>query len=206
MEPIKPRIERQVAKKLWIREIVDGELQVTEGLQPNVLVTSRGEAGRVNILGVVVDTQMLPTATLRIDDGSAVIAVRSFERPLNQNVGDFVQIIGRPRVYQGEAYIAAEGAAVISPAWAAYRKAELGDPTAAAPRPIPVIQPIVAAIERETTSERLIKLIIQLDRGDGAPIEDVVAKSNITNAEAVITQLLLAGDIFELRPGKIKVL
>ena len=187
-----------------IREIVEGELLVTEGLQPNVLKTSRGDVGRVNVLGVVVDSQSLPTATLRIDDGSSVIAVRSFERPLNQNVGDFVQVIGRPRSYQGEAYLAAEGVAVISPGWAAFRKAELGAPVAAIARePVAVT---LAPVQRETTSERLIKLIIQLDRGDGAPIEDVVAKSGIPTAEQVITQLLLAGDIFELRPGKVKVL
>jgi hypothetical protein len=204
IEPTKPRVERQVAKKLWIRELLEGELTVTEGLQPNVLKTARGDAGRVNILGVVVNASTLPTATLSVDDGTGVVVVRSFDRPLNHDIGTFVQIVGRPRTYQGEPYVAAEAVATVASGWAAYRKAELGLPKAAAARPVPV-QPAPVP-ERASSSERIIKLIIELDRGDGAAVEDVVVKSNLADAERIIEQLLLAGDIFELRAGKVKVL
>lgn len=207
MEAEKTRVERQVARKLWIREVRDGELVVTEGLQPNILKTVRGDVGRVNILGVVVSAESLPTASLIVDDGTANIIVRSFERPLEQDVGSFVQVIGRPRVYQGEPYIAAEAVAVVGAGWAGYRKKELGEPKATAPKPVAVAPESTPHEQtRETGAEVLIRIIIELDRGDGAPIEEVAARSNVKGAEALIEQLLLAGDIFELRPGKVKVL
>jgi hypothetical protein len=198
------RVERQVARKLWIREVRDGELIVTEGLQPNILKTARGDVGRVNVLGVIVSAESLPTASLIVDDGTANIIVRSFERPLDHDVGEFVQVIGRPRVYQGEPYIAAEAVAVVGAGWAGYRKKELGAPQETA-KPEPV-QETPHEQTRETGAEVLIRIIIELDKGDGAPIEEVATRSRVKDAEAIIEQLLLAGDIFELRPGKVKVL
>ncbi|MBI2134051.1 hypothetical protein HYU11_05195, partial [Candidatus Woesearchaeota archaeon] len=50
------------------------------------------------------------------------------------------------------------------------------------------------------------KLIKEIDTGNGADIEDVSRKSNIAETEGIIRNMLQAGEIFEIRPGKLKVL
>jgi RPA family protein len=194
--------ERHTSQKLWIREILEGEMQLTNGPEPNTLKTIRGNANRVNILGVVINKEDLPVSSLTVDDGTGQITVRSFEQKLRQPVGVVVQVIGRPRAYQGDLYIAAEAAATVDPGWAEFRKKELGDV-----QKTDKVEPTPRmAINEENRAERIIQLIKQLDDGSGAPVEQVVTLSKIPEAEAIIEQMLMHGDIFELRPGKLKVL
>jgi RPA family protein len=193
--------ERHVGKKLWVREILEGTMDVTPGAEPNTFLTARGKANRVNVIGVVISREELPVATLVIDDSTGQLTVRSFESKLKQGIGSVVQVIGRPRVYQGTLYVAAEAVAAVDPQWAEYRKKELGSVQEAEQKEVPV-----APLAEENKAERIIKAIEQLDAGDGAPIEQVVLMSKVPEAEAIIEQLLMQGDIFELRPGKVKVL
>jgi RPA family protein len=206
--PPAKRAERHVGRKLWIREVLEGNVVSGGEAEPNTLKTARGQANRVNLMGVVVDTQELPVSSITIDDGSGTILVRSFEQKLAQQIGGLVQVIGRPRAYQGEMYIAAEAVAALPSAWAAYRKTELGEVLLAdiEVKTTASAEPSAPTQSEETRVERIIALIRQLDEGSGAPIEAVIAASRLTDAEALIEQLLLHGDIFELRPGKVKVL
>ena len=191
--------ERQVSRKLWIREIMQGKMQTIEG-ESNSLQTVRGSAGRVNIMGVVIAREELPVSSLTIDDGTGQIIVRSFDQKLSYTVGSIIQIIGRPRQYQGELYIAAEAISRVDAAWLSFRKKELGE----------VQENIIEVIQEhkieETKIEKLLRLIKELDRGDGADIDEVITVSKIPNAEQIIDNMLMQGDIFELRPGKVKIL
>jgi RPA family protein len=195
---------RQPAKKIYVRELLDSYLRVAEGLEPNAALTARGAVARASIIGVVIATEELPVSSLTIDDGTGQIQVRSFERKLPQTVGSVVQVIGRPRSYQGTHYLAAEAIAIVDAGWAEFRKKELGNVQTKE-------QEIVAAEERqseggENRAELILRLIRELDDGAGAPIEQVVVRSRFKDAEDIIEQMLLAGDIFELRPGKVKIL
>ena len=61
--------------------------------------------------------------------------------------------------------------------------------------------------ERELTpSEKLCALIKEMDKGDGVYIQELIEKSTIENTENLITELISAGDIFEVRAGCVKVL
>ena len=64
------------------------------------------------------------------------------------------------------------------------------------------------AIEQESASidEEVYSLIKKLDDGYGVSIEDIIKNSNNSKAENIITKLLERGDIFEIKPGKLKVL
>lgn len=197
------KAERHVSRKLWIKEILQGQVHAGTDVEPNTLVTVRGPANRVNILGVVVRVEELPVSTLFVDDGTGTITVRSFDYKLPHQVGMLVQIIGRPRKYQGDIYVTAEAVAVVDRGWAAFRKQELGPVQELQTREIEEVAPVN---EEQNKAERIIMVIRQLDTGDGAPIEQVVVMSKIPEAEEIIEQLLLHGDIFELRPGKVKVL
>lgn len=195
------RPERALAVKLWIGEILSGEMVVTEGLNPNVLKTGRGDVSRVNVIGVIVSVDELSRAVV-IDDGTGQIQARSFDRAIPFTVGTFVQIGGRPRTYQGQTYLAYEVGAAVAPGWAEYRKKELGEPIIVEKK----VETAPVTDDRQSSAEKVLNVINQLDRGDGADVDDVIAKSGVANAEAVIEQLLMTGDIFEIRAGKVKVL
>jgi len=53
-------------------------------------------------------------------------------------------------------------------------------------------------------ANKLIRTIKDLDRGDGVAIEDIPSPSG--DVDKVINMLLKEGNIFEVRPGKLKVL
>ena len=58
----------------------------------------------------------------------------------------------------------------------------------------------------DTPAEVVFKLIKKLDSGDGVDIEEVIKSSSYNNAEELIQKLMQAGDVFEVKPGRIKVL
>ncbi len=199
------RPERQPAKKVWIHEMLGGELHIVDGSEPNTLVTARGEAHRISILGVIIGNEELPVSSVTVDDGTGQVLVRSFERKLTHPVGTVVQVIGRPRSYQGTFYVAAEAVAAVDPRWGNYRKKELGavQEIATQKTQAPIAE---QPAQGEGRVEIIMRFIQQLDDGNGAPIEQIALKSKLPNAEEIIEQLLLAGDIFELRPGRVKIL
>lgn len=63
-----------------------------------------------------------------------------------------------------------------------------------------------AVDEKEMTSTKIIRMIKEKDTGSGADFEAVISSANDAKAEEVIQNLLKNGDIFELKPGKLKVL
>jgi len=54
--------------------------------------------------------------------------------------------------------------------------------------------------------EKLSKLIIQLDKGDGVMIEEIIEKSPLEKTEELIEKMLENGDIFQNMPGKVRLL
>ena len=58
--------------------------------------------------------------------------------------------------------------------------------------------------QTENDIPQLIKLIDTLDSGDGVLVADLVEQ--ISDAEEKVTKLLLHGEIYEIKPGRVKVL
>ena len=56
-----------------------------------------------------------------------------------------------------------------------------------------------------TSTNKILKLIKELDKGDGVSIENLSLK-NINDLDKIIDMLLKEGDVFEIKPGKLKVL
>jgi len=60
-----------------------------------------------------------------------------------------------------------------------------------------------------TQSQRIVALIRECDRGDGADIEEVLSgfsENDRSEADRIINRLLEEGEIFEVKPGRLKVL
>lgn len=213
------QIQRQTAKISSIAEIISGKYVQQEGWEPNYVLSNKNEQlSRVNIIGIVVT---IPENGLSVfvDDGTAKIEVRSFEENnifKNITIGDIVGIIGRPREFNNEIYINAEIIKKITnKGWLEYRKKEILLKN--------LIFPDILKNKKETELEKndypslqdknieeidefdaaLIK-IKDLDSGNGCNVDDLIEID--PKYEKLVEQLLLKGEVFELSPGKIKIL
>ena len=196
---------RQVAYKMRIADLLNGEYIKREGWQPSAVLLGDREVSRVNIVATVVAK---PEGYLAlIDDGTARIALRSFEaRDYHIDVGDVVLVIARPREFNNERYLMPEIVRRIeNPKWIELRSLELGNHTE------PSGDNIEPAKSQDTTSpaesfvSKVCGLLRKLDTGSGADYQEIVQTLG-AQAEATIESLLKSGEIFEIRPGWLKVL
>lgn len=209
-------VERLTAIKCAIGELLNGNYKVKEGSLPSFVETVRGNVSRVNVIAAVVGKPS--PSSLHIDDGSGTIETRSFDTEElfgNVLVGDILLLIGRPREYQGKRYLVAEIAKRLgTPTWLKLRKAELGE-IAQPPKekvPIPKKEVLEERTEKKpdtpliNQTDAILALIKKLDDGSGVPIETVIEESENVEAESILTTLMAEGEIFEIRPGRVKVL
>lgn len=198
---------RQVAKPIYVKELLDGSYENKEGWDPNILHCARGKVSRCNVIGTLIRSN----AQYTLDDGTGQISLRAYDDipGLDVESGTLVQVIARPREYQDSIFLVAEIIKPIGSEWAAVRKAVLG--------PVQDFdkKQVVPAKKTETqeddsqqnNAEKIIDIISRLDTGDGAAIEDVITNANMGElGEEIVNQLLLDGEIFEIKPGIVKVL
>lgn len=213
--------QRQVAYKAKISDLVNGKYIVNDGWQPNYLELRNGKRiSRVNLMGTIISKNPeLDFNSLVIDDGTGNVALRLFEgeNELLQrfNVGDVVLVIGRPRKFGQETYVVPE---IIKPIenknWVLLRRLELdkepNENKIRSEKIKPKLKKPESPSKKETDSENIslkaINAIKKIDKGDGADTEEIVKCLNCGDAEDIIVALLREGEIFELRPGKLKVL
>ncbi len=198
-------IKRQIAYKVRIKDIINGEYVKEEGWQPNYIKTSFGKISRVNILATVVAKN--DNGSFIIDDGSNKINARTFDnKKLNGfDVGDIVSIIGRPREWNSQRYIMYEIVKKINDKrWIKVRTLELDRLDKSEVEE----ERIIEADEKITENpyEKILNLIKDTDLGDGASYEEVLVRSGIKEAEEILKSLLEQGEVFEIRPGKLKIL
>jgi len=199
--------KRQTACKIRIKDILDSRYIKASGMEPNYLEINSKNISRVNILGFVVEKSDTDNyKALTIDDGSGRISARAFDgnMPLdNIHIGDVIIVIGRPREFSSEKYVIIEAIKKTSPAWAMVRSLELqknGNDS----KKSKVIQDNEEKVDL-SPKNKIILTIKELDYGDGVLIESILSK-NADGAEKIIDTLLKEGSIFEVKPGKLKVL
>lgn len=176
------------AVKVWIADF-DNCTFVQKEDAPSVAVLLDGRAvSRVSIVGTVVASD-----PLLVDDGTGIVSVRSFDKPFNVELGSFVLIIGRLRDYLSEKYVAGEIVKQVDAKWLEVRKLEL-------PFSVRVVEKSEAP-----NSTNVLNIVRSLDLGDGADFDSVVSKIG-PSGEELIVRLLALGELFETRPGRLKVL
>jgi len=184
--------KRGIAHKINVKNILTKPYVVQEGWEPNYLDMGI-KVSRVNIIGVITHAD----ENYKLEDESGEVMLKSFE-PLPQTaaVGDVVIVIGRPREYNNERYVAPETIQKIDAKWLQVRKNELQSTIIETPEvkePTPVNKNILESIER-------------LDTGEGVLTESLVTELGIQDIETHIAELLMEGEIFEIRPGVLKLL
>jgi len=227
-------IKREVAVKTKIKDILEGKYVKEEGWKPNYIITElRENISRANIIGVVVSEPNIEekSQSLTIDDGSGRILLRSFENNIVMSkffLGDVINIIGKPKEYLGSKYIIPEiMRKVEDKKWIEVRKKELeikesktekirfddnknnnfndikNNSDYSADNKAEVEEDVV---DEKSDVDKIISMIKILDSGDGVFIEDVLKKLNYIDGEKMINSLMEQGEIFEIQPGKIKIL
>ena len=203
---------------------------------PNYLLTLYQEKlSRVNIVGVVlsVDTSNPNAVSFVLDDGSGVLTARTFEampQLESLRLGAIVRVIGKPREFNGSVYLIPEIVKEFTdPSFVRMRKIVL---EIVAKKRGPIVKQVekevlkrseisVSSIKEEEITEApidqgevsseknkfelLIGVIREKDTGDGADVEQVI-ESFEGDGEKLVKVLLEEGEIFEIKPGRIKVL
>ena len=203
--------DRQIAYKTRIKDILNSKYIKTDGFNPNYLEINGQEISRVNVIGVIVQKSELENQkNLIIDDGSGKIAARTFENNLlldKVHIGDVVLVIGRPREFTMEKYLLVETIKKVDSQWAKVRKLELDkgvDQEESNEKDAEIKETEEEKIMDESQKNKILKMIKETDKGEGVSVEDI--SSDIDNLDEIIDLLLRVGDIFEIRPGKLKVL
>jgi len=211
--------KRLVAYKIKIDDILNGKYVKQEGWNPNYIISGGKQISRVNVIGIVVSKHVGEGASYNsiiIDDGAKISArifddSRFFE---DIEVGDVVMIVGKPREYGQEIYLVPEIVKKIEDKnWIEFRKLELKkqdllkgvkeevteikkDETAAE-------EIIVEDVKETSKIEKVLNLIKSMDLGEGVDYQEIIDK---INGEKEIQALLQEGEIYEIRPGRLKVL
>ncbi len=211
--------KRQIAYKVKIGDIHKGEYVQEAGWTPNYVLIDEKKVSRVNIIGVIVNIEQgIEAQSFDVEDDSGRISVRFFEEKeqlKELNVGEIVLIIGRPREYNNEKYIVPEIIKEVDGNWLELRTFELEKDVGEEneekrddenkERGVDVEEVEIEEVNegKDGGSEEVIKIIKEEDKGDGVDYERVLEK---VKNEKFIKILLEEGEIFEIKPGKLKVL
>ena len=198
--------KRQVAHKASISTIING-IFVKDNLSSGFLKLNDASVSRVNIIATIIQKNEAQNfASAIADDGTGRILLRSFENYdifSKADIGDIVLVVGKIREYNNEKYVMPEIIKKLDNiGWMNLRKLELKSVNN-----ITEDKKEGGVVEQDLTlSEDVYALVKKLDLGDGADIDDVIKNSKNKDAENTINRLLENGDIFEIKPGKLKVL
>ena len=224
---------RQTAYKVWIADIINGEYTNPPGeWEPSYIQVREKRVSRVNIVANVVSKYQNEDSSyisLTIDDGSDNVQLKAWNedtKPLEKaNIGDTILTISRVRQYNDQIYLVPEIVRKLEkPEWLVLRKKELiseygerkqqettiKETTQETPQENP--QPVIEeeTIQDTSSSERqkLLNIIEEHDEGEGVEIHQIVEvlKMDEQGTQSIIQDLLKEGEIFEIKPGKVKLI
>ncbi len=212
--------QRSTAKICNVKDLISNKFIKKEGWDPSYVLSEYGKLMRINIIGVIVSKN---NNDCTFDDGTGKIIVRNFIDNINAKIGDVVTVIGKPRIFNNEVFVNAE---IIKPLknkkWVEYRKKllTLRETQEIAKEEENYIddskiqevkedkQEVIQEHVNENISkaELIIKLIDKLDNGSGASMSEIITKANFEGAEKLIKSLMEEGEIFQIKPGMLKVM
>ena len=213
--------KRWTAYKIEIADIIKS-VYSEEGF----IIFNNKQIQRVRILGTIVARFFSDEKTygfIVLDDGTETIRVKAYKEQANMledlNVGDIVEVFGRVKEYEDEIYLVPENIVHIEdPNWEILRKFELAKQKeeennvqyenqkekteTLSNEELDIVEEMI-----ESPRQKIMDLIQKLDKGEGTLISELkTAYGDETAIETTITELMNEGEIFEPRPGKVKLL
>jgi len=224
---------RQTAYKVWISDLINKQVQKEEGeWSPSYIIVDNKRVSRVNIIANVVMKYKAEDggySTLTVDDSSSDIQIKAWKEDISLmediEIGETVLLIGKVREYNSQVYIVPE---IIKPLdsseWVELRKKELSRlygerevKVQETPKPkekkeevVPEDEVKVEEVSMSGNSDRqkILNIIENLDKNEGSDLMEVVQESKLDEeaANTLIQELLKEGEIFEIKPGKLKII
>ncbi|MBU0459834.1 MAG: hypothetical protein KKH52_00690 [Nanoarchaeota archaeon] len=211
-----PSYQRQVAIKTIISDILAGEFVKEEENKSDYLLTPENEKiYRLNLFAIVLNKEKVGNITnILLDDGSGKINLRYFEDdPVLEElqIGEVILVIGKLRSYNQEKYLAPEIVKKINSLWLKVRSLEMAKEVKEifdVDVKVEVEKVIDEVADEDNTLpvQKIIKIINELDQGEGVLIEEIISNSVLNGTEQIIEKMLENGEIFQISPGKVKVL
>lgn len=196
---------KEHAVKSNIKNILEADLKGGEDLN-NILVTKAGQKiSRVNVMGYVISVQSEAHLSVVVDDGTGLIAAR-LDAPSLPRVasGDLAVMIGTPVEINDEKVLMLEIIKKLDDKrWFDVRKKELERESNKDMKNEKINKESPAQANERS---RVLATIRDLDSGLGVDIDRVIRELNVGDAEKIIDNLLQEGELFEVRPGKLKIL
>ncbi|HII59402.1 TPA: winged helix-turn-helix domain-containing protein [Methanocaldococcus jannaschii] len=198
---------RYVAYKIYPEEFLNNEVV------DNALIIEGRKVRRVRILGKVENINVGNIISFYVDG----VNVRYFEeKPVYIEEGDIVDVIGRPRTYDGEKYIMAEIIRKRDERWIKLRDLEIKKTRKYLLERAELYEEEneEMSLEEEVYTEILNsdvikdKILAIIENVGEITYEELAEKINIPeeDLEKYLSELKESGDIFEPRPGVYKVL
>jgi|ETNmetMinimDraft_2_1059921.scaffolds.fasta_scaffold09639_2 hypothetical protein len=212
--------KRETAHKITLKEIKTLPYIEQEGWNSNYLDQQGKKIVRINVMAIVISTDTDSSyISLTLDDASDNMDARFFEMQQKATTiqpGSCVMITGKPRAFGEERYIVGETVQMIDPLWLKCRRAELAltmpppPPVSSTPSP-PSTNPSPTPPSKSPTKTEpkkdidTFEAIKQKDQGQGVSIDAIIEEFG-PEKEKEINELLSKGEIFEIKPGVVKVL
>lgn len=209
--------KRQVAFKFKISNILAGNIISSSNL--NILEIDNKKITRVNIIANIIDKFISEGekkyAALTVDDASGQIRIKAFGEDIEKikmvEIGDTVLIVGNVRYFNNELYILPEILKQVDSKWLVVRKLELEKTKPEKKQTVETEK--IGLDERQQNakdSDSLRKQIIELLRKneEGADVDKIIMDFNVPVGEInnVITKMLEDAEIYEPKPGRIRLL
>ncbi|MBU2589876.1 MAG: hypothetical protein KKA65_02080 [Nanoarchaeota archaeon] len=210
------QIKRQTAYKLWINNILSSTQKLTnEGMR--YFQVGDKEVVRVNLIAIVInryDNETGNYSVVTIDDGSGQIRIKAWEddvKFLNHiDTGSVVLVIARLFESNGEIFLRPEIVRPMEDEWAFVRKLELERQFGKVSSDERVL-----AVTEEKISEKIEPSIVAREKvyhfvekapDNGIEVSELVKKTKLkeSDVEKAIEELLREGELYNPRPGFVK--
>ncbi|MBS3127524.1 hypothetical protein J4410_00060 [Candidatus Woesearchaeota archaeon] len=208
--------KREPAYRTNVELLLSSSFIKGEGFTTTLAQFPQGiRAGRVQLVGMIVSKE---DNSFIVDDGSGSIVLRNMDKPgffQRVEVGDLVLVIGKPRVYEDEKYLYGEVCKKIENhlwrdvhvQWVTKEKKELKKNGTSNHKEEKILdKKDDEGMEKLSSAKKVYDLVKTLDQGTGTTYEELLSQSSMQNTEQIIKQLLEEGVLFEIQPGKLKVL
>lgn len=227
--------QRETAKICSIKDLLKGDYIIQEGWKPNYVQVGGRKLSRINIIGIVVSKPTPYEFSLDDGTGTIdVTDFNQHKKVADLKVGEPVLVIGRPRQNNNQLFIACEFVnskqLKENSYWLSQRKKDLEVISTQTDDDEPIsledlefstpqdkTEEIIEkakevnvidesqAVVADVTGEDIIQFIKKKDTGDGCFVEEIISYFGDDIDDHILT-LITMGEIYEIKPGKVKVL
>ncbi|WEU40780.1 MAG: OB-fold nucleic acid binding domain-containing protein [Candidatus Odinarchaeum yellowstonii] len=253
MDSLNKLSRRAAARRVHVETILRSCLDSSSD-QPLLKLNNGKSCGRIRVLGIVVNKYIKNNlqdnkgfdynsdiwsfssnsyTSIDLDDSTGVINVRAWgdqaARLNNYNIGDIVEIIGKPREYNGRLYVIYESGFIVDDIhwWLLHEleilvedleelnDADSADEQASGNVNKRIINKLIEnkfetglsshKLGEDSLVDRLMDAICKLDKGDGVLLTDIREELKAFKAdeiEDVLNQLIKEGTLYECKPQR----